>query len=74
VKAENKMIMMFFYNVPLTRQTNGASTVSILENKIICSIQCEELSLFSDINLAGQETKLITNDNKLLYSISKETS
>jgi hypothetical protein len=73
VKAENKNDYDVFYSVPLTKQANGSNAVSILENKLFAqSVVRNSTALFGDnINLAGQETKLITNDNRILYSISK---
>ncbi len=73
VKAENKNDYDVFYSVPLTKQANGTTTVSILENKLFSQTSVRNSTgIFGDnINLTGQETKLITNDNKLLYSISK---
>lgn len=73
VKAENKNDYDVFYGIPLTKLPNGTTTVSILENKLFAQSSVRNsTSLFGDnINLSGQETKLITNDNKILYSISK---
>ena len=70
---ENKNDYDVFYSVPLTRQANGSTTVSILENKLFAQSSVRNsTSLFGDnINLSGQETKFITNDNKILYFISK---
>jgi len=75
VKAENKNDYDVFYSIPLTKQANGSTAVSILENKLFAqSVVRNSTSLLGDnINMAGQETKLITNDNKILYSISKGT-
>jgi hypothetical protein len=73
VKAENKNDYDVFYSIPLTKQANGSTAISILENKLFAQSSVRNSTgLFGDnINLTGQETKLITNDNKILYSISK---
>jgi len=73
VRAENKNDYDVFYSVPLTKQANGSVAVGIFENKLFAqSIVRNSAGLLGDnINLAGLETKLITNDNKILYSISK---
>ena len=73
VKAENKNDYDVFYSVPLTRQANGSTMVSILENKLFAqsSVRNSTSLIGDNINLSGQETKFITNDNKILYSISK---
>ncbi len=73
VRAENKNDFDVFYSIPLIKQANGTTGISILENRLFAQSSVRNsLSLFGDnINLTGNETKLITNDNKILYSISK---
>lgn len=73
LKAENMNDHDVYYSVPLSKQANGSLAVSILENKLFAqSTVRNSTGLFGDnINLAGQETKLTTNDNKVLYAISK---
>ena len=73
VKAENKNDFDVYYSIPLTVQSNGNTEISILENrKFAQSSVRNSTSLFGDnINLGGEQTKLITNDNKILFSIPK---
>jgi len=73
IKAENKNDYDVFYGIPLVKQANGTTSISILENKLFAQSSVRNSTgLFGDnINLTGHETKLFTNDNKILYTIPK---
>jgi hypothetical protein len=73
VKAENKNTYDVFYGVPLLKQANGTTTASISANKSFAQTSVRNATgLFGEnINLTGNQTTLITNDNKLLFSVPK---
>jgi len=73
VKAENKNEYDVFYSIPLTKQSNGTSTIGLLENiSFAQSSVRNSTGLFGDnLNLNGHQTKLITNDNKALFLIPR---
>ena len=75
VKAENKNDYDVFYEVPLTKQANGTTAISILENKSFAQIIVRNSTgMFGDnIDLVAKESKFVTNDTKILFTIPKGT-
>lgn len=73
VKAENKNDFDIYYAVSQSLQTSGTTTSSILGNTAFAQISVRNATgLFGGgASLAGQQTKMVTNDNKVLFSISK---
>lgn len=73
VRAENKNAYDVFYGVPLLKQANGTTAFSISANKSFSQTSVRNATgLFGEnINLTGNQTTLVTNDNKLLFSIPK---
>ncbi len=73
IKAENKNDFDLFYSVPLSKQADGSSTLSALANKSFAqSTVRNSTGLFGDnVNLNGSETKMMTNDDRLLFTITK---
>lgn len=73
VKAENKNDYDVFYGIPLTKAANGTITISALQNKSFAQTNIRNgTGLFGDnASLTGIESKFFTNDNKILFSISK---
>jgi hypothetical protein len=73
VKAENTNSHDVYYSVPMTKQANGTFVVSATANLLFAQTSVRNsTSLFGDhVNLKGTETKITTNDNKLLYTLPK---
>lgn len=73
VKAENTNDHDVYYSIPLTKQANGTYVVPVTANLLFAQTSVRNsTSLFGDqVNLKGTETKITTNDNKLLYTIAK---
>lgn len=73
VKAENTNNHDLYYSIPMTKQTNGTYAVPVGANLVFAQTSVRNsTALFGDnISLKGTETKITTNDNKLLYTIPK---
>lgn len=72
-RAENTNDHDVYYSIPMTRQANGSYVISATANQYFAQTSVRNsTSLFGDhVNFKGTETKITTNDNKLLYTIAK---
>ncbi len=73
VKAENTNDFDVFYSIPLTKQPNGNFAVSASQNLHFAQTSVRNTTaLFGEhVNLKGADTKLTTNDHKILFTIPK---